>query len=199
LYQKENYELKIHFESDLLVCVWGPCFLQRLKVELAHHQCQKNPYHVLDFYVQDWRWMGSIFNSYLCDLVLLYWFLSGNIFLIWDFLPDEMVNLWIFTVGLTSAECQPHMSSIWPWSSAPKVHLYNTFLGVLRHLPPQMKKYHGLNEENTFIGKKLSLKWVLVMWHVWLVWILTTKHKSMKRVENFERYVIFSCYYSFIC
>ena len=24
---------------------------------------RKNPYLVLDFYVQDWRWMGSIFNS----------------------------------------------------------------------------------------------------------------------------------------
>ncbi len=36
------------------------------------------------------------------------------------------------------------------------------------------------------------------MWHVWLVWILTTKRKSMKRVENLERYVIFSCYYSLI-
>ena len=48
-----------------------------------HQQCQKvgvstmpndrkNPYLVLDFYVQDWRWMGSIFNSYPCDLVLVY-------------------------------------------------------------------------------------------------------------------------------
>ncbi len=37
------------------------------------------------------------------------------------------------------------------------------------------------------------------MWHVWLVWILTTKRKSMKRAENFERYVIFSCYYLLIC
>jgi hypothetical protein len=49
----------------------------------------------------------------------------------------------------------------------------------------------------TFIGKK-SLNWVLVMWQVWLVWILTTKRKSLKRVENFERYVIFSCYYLLI-
>ncbi len=39
---------------------------------------------------------------------------------------------------------------------------------------------------------------MLVMWHMWLVWILTTKRKSMKRVENFERYVIFSCCYSLI-
>ncbi len=36
------------------------------------------------------------------------------------------------------------------------------------------------------------------MWHVWLVWIPPTKRNSMKRVENFERYVIFSCYYSLI-
>ncbi len=41
---------------------------------------RKNPYLVLDFYVQDWRWMGSIFNSHSCDLVSLYWFLSGDIF-----------------------------------------------------------------------------------------------------------------------
>ncbi len=33
---------------------------------------RKNPYLVLDFYVQDWHWIGSIFNFYLCDLVLLY-------------------------------------------------------------------------------------------------------------------------------
>ncbi len=75
---------------------------------------RKNPYPVLDLYIQDWHWVGSIFNSYPCDLVSLYWFLSGNIFLIQDFLPDEMVNLWIFILGLTSARCQPHTSSIWP-------------------------------------------------------------------------------------
>jgi hypothetical protein len=38
-------------------------------------------------------------------------------------LPDEVVNLWIFTIGLTSSGCQPHRSSIWPWSGAPKVGL----------------------------------------------------------------------------
>jgi hypothetical protein len=47
-------------------------------------------------------------------------------------LPDKMVNLWIFTVGLSSSGCQPHTSSIWPWSGAPKVRLYDTFLGGLR-------------------------------------------------------------------
>ncbi len=33
---------------------------------------RKNPYLVLDFYEQDWHWMGSIFNLYPCDLVSLY-------------------------------------------------------------------------------------------------------------------------------
>ncbi len=46
--------------------------------------------------------------------------------------------------------------------------------------------------------KKQSLNWLLMMWHVWLVWILTTKRKSLERVENFERYIIFSCYYLLI-
>ena len=49
---------------------------------------------------------------------------------------DESVgwDLWIFTLGLTSSGCQPHTSSIWSWSGTPKVCLYNTFLGGLRHL-----------------------------------------------------------------
>ncbi len=33
------------------------------------------------------------------------------------------------------------------------------------------------------------------MWQLWLVWILTTKRKSLERVENFMNYKIFSCYY----
>jgi hypothetical protein len=46
--------------------------------------------------------------------------------------------------------------------------------------------------------RKKSLNWVLVMWHMWLVWILTTKHKFLKRVENLERYVIFPCHHLLI-
>jgi hypothetical protein len=38
----------------------------------------------------------------------------------------------------------------------PKVRLYDTFLGGLRHSPQQMKNQHGLNEEKTSIGKKIS-------------------------------------------
>ncbi len=132
--------------------------------ELAHSQCQKvgvgtlptpekNPYHVLDFYVQDWRWMGGIFNSYPCDLVSLYWFLSGNIFLIQDFLPDEMVNLWIFTLGLTSAGCWPHMPSIWPLVRRANVRYISTFV---RYISRQLSTLAPTNEESAWAqwGKK---------------------------------------------
>jgi hypothetical protein len=61
------------------------------------------------------------------------------------------------TSVLTSAKCQCHTSSIWPWSGMPKVRLYDIFLGGLRHLPPRMKNQHGLNEEKIHIGKKYSL------------------------------------------
>jgi hypothetical protein len=47
-------------------------------------------------------------------------------------LPDEVMNLWIFSIRLTLSGCWPHTSSIWPWLGAPKVRLYNTFLGGLR-------------------------------------------------------------------
>ncbi len=70
-------------------------------------------------------------------------------------LPDEVVNLWIFAIGLTLSGCERHTSSVWPWSSTPKVRLYDTFLGGLRHLPPRMKNQHGLNEEKNHTGKKL--------------------------------------------
>ncbi len=68
--------LRIPFESDLLVCVQGvvriamPATPESRSWHIAN--IRKNPYLVLDFYVQDWHWMGSILNSYLCDLVLLY-------------------------------------------------------------------------------------------------------------------------------
>ncbi len=60
-----------------------------------------------------------------------------------------------------------------------------------------MKNQHGLNEEKTFIGKKISQLSACDVTCV-VSWILKTKCKSMKRVENFERYVIFSCYYLLI-
>ncbi len=104
---------------------------------------RKNPYLVLDFYVQDWHWMASIYNSYPCDLVLSYWILSGYILFWFDFfLMDEMVNLQICRIRWWICESSPcHTSSIWPWSDAPKVpsygtyvNLYSTYLGGLRQI-----------------------------------------------------------------
>ena len=66
---------------------------------------------------------------------------------VWDIFPQWGGTFYVTaTSALTSAECQHHTSSIWPWSGTPKVRLYYTFLGGLRHLPPQMKNEHGLNE-----------------------------------------------------
>ncbi len=55
-------------------------------------------------------------------------------------LPDEAVNLWIFTIELTSSGCWPHTSSVWPWSGMPKVHLYDTFLGSLHQADSSCSK-----------------------------------------------------------
>ncbi len=56
----------------------------------------------------------------------------------------------------------------------------------LQHLPPQMKNQHGLNEEKTLQEKNnLSIESSEV--NMWLVWILTTKHKSLKRVETCQK------------
>jgi hypothetical protein len=57
----------------------------------------------------------------------------------------------------------------------------------LQHLPPRMKNHHGLNEEkNSYEKNNLSIESSDV--NVWLVWILTTKHKSLKRVETCQKH-----------
>ncbi len=70
-------------------------------------------------------------------------------------LPDKVVNLWFFIIGLTLSGRRPHTSSVRPWSGMPKVRLYDTFLGGLHHSPPQLKNQHGLNEKKKHIGKKI--------------------------------------------
>jgi hypothetical protein len=49
-------------------------------------------------------------------------------------------------------------------------------------LPPRLKN-HGLNEEKPY-RKKNNLSIESNEVNVWLVWILTTKRKSLKRVET---------------
>ena len=49
-----------------------------------------------------------------------------------------------------------HTSSVWPWSGTPKVHLYNTFLGSLHHLAPQMKNQRGSMRKKPYREKIVS-------------------------------------------
>ncbi len=102
-----------------------------------------------------------------------------------EHLLDEVVNLWIFTVGLTLIGCQPHTSSVWPWSGTPKVRLYGTIISGLRHSPPRMKNQCGSMRKKTLEVKKWSLLWVQVTCHVWLAWFTNNlKRKSFMTVEK---------------
>jgi hypothetical protein len=49
-----------------------------------------------------------------------------------------------------------------------------------------MKNQHGHNEEKT-LSEKNNLSIELSEVNVWLVLILTTKHKSLKRVETCQK------------
>ncbi len=95
-----------------LACMQGACVSCRIlhnpihpsaHSELVHCRCHKETTSCTRCYVQDGHWMRNVSNSYPCDLIIsLCWFLSGDIFLIQDFLPDEVVTA---TSGLTSTGC----------------------------------------------------------------------------------------------
>ncbi len=120
-------------------------------------------------------WSGSILKSSTCDLIYLHRFLQRYIVIFKISTRAEVVTSphrsITATSELTSAGCHlTHLASDLG-QACQKVLLYGTFVSCLRHLPPRMKNQYGLNEEKTYIGKRLSL---IVMCHVWLVWILTT-------------------------
>ncbi len=108
--------------------------------------------------VQSNHWTGSIHRFSLYDLIDWHWFLRKYLVVFKVSFRDEVVTPGVTATSmLTSAECQCHTSSVWPWSGAPKVRLYDTFLGGLCHSPPRIKNQHGLNEEKTIQVKKESL------------------------------------------
>ncbi len=145
-------------------------------LELAHMPAANEATSYTGVTMQSVRWTGSILRSSSYDLIEQHWFLRRYLVVFMVSFHNEVVTPGVTdTSESTSAGCWSHTSSIWPWSGVPKVCLYNTFLGSLRHSPPRMKNQHGINEEKNHIGKKrISHVWVLVMWHVWLVWVLTT-------------------------
>ncbi len=92
----------------------------------------------------------------------------------------------------------PHKYCIWPCQACQKYSCTVRSIGGLWHSPPRMKN-HGLNEEKPYRRKNnLSIESSEVS--VWLVRILTTKCKSLKRVEtcqknhfNFWLFVVLTC------
>ncbi len=86
-------------------------------------------------------WKYLYFSSvgfHIVALILIRWYLFWFYFLQSERniesknLPDKVTNLGIFTIWLASSGCLPHKSSVWPWSGAPKVRLYGTFMSGLR-------------------------------------------------------------------
>ncbi len=98
---------------------------------------QKEATSCTRFYVQGWRWIGKIFNSNLCELILLHWFLRWYLYLVKISCQAEVVTSPCRSVtatsGFTSAGCHlTHQASdLGAWSDALKVRLYNTFLDGL--------------------------------------------------------------------
>ncbi len=77
--------------------------------------------------VQSNRWTGSILGSSPSDLIDRHWFLRRYLVMFKISFRDEVVTSGVTaTSALTSAGCQPHTSSVQPWSDTPKVPLYGT-------------------------------------------------------------------------
>jgi hypothetical protein len=80
----------------------------------------------------------------------------------------------------------PHTYSVWPCRACQKYPCTVRSITCLQHLPPWMKNQHGLNEEkNPYRKNNLSIESSEV--NVWLVWILPTKRKSLKRVKTCQK------------
>ncbi len=119
-------------------------------------QLQKGATYYTGVNVQGNRWTGSILRSSSLDLIDWHRFQWRYLVVFKVSFRGEVVTPGVTATSvLTSAKCQCHTSSVWPWSGAPKVRLYDTFLGGLRHSPPRMKNQHGLNKEKNHLGKKI--------------------------------------------
>ena len=98
----------------------------------------------------------------------------------------ETMRCWAQHLRPDSAVWPVHMYCIWPCQARQKYSCTVRSIIGLQHLPPWMKNQHGLNEEkNPYRKNNLSIESSEV--NVWLVWILTTKRKSLKRVETCQK------------
>ncbi len=83
--ETENYELNILFENDLQpaseehVYRVGFHMIPYIQVYIRSWptwSAQKEATSCTGFYIQDWRWIGEIFYSDPCELILLHGFLQ---------------------------------------------------------------------------------------------------------------------------
>ncbi len=95
--------------------------------------------------------------------------------------PHIPMRCWAQHLRPDSTVWPYHTYPVWPCQARQKYSCTVWSIGGLRHSPPQMKN-HGLNEEKPYKKKITSIESSEV--YVWLVWILTTKRKSLKRVET---------------
>ncbi len=100
--------------------------------------------------------------------------------------PHTPMRCWAQHLRPDSTVWPYHTYCIWPCQARQKYSCTVRSIIGLQQSPPQMKSHHGLNEEKT-IQEKNSISIELSEVNVWLVWIVTTKHKSLKRVETCQK------------
>jgi hypothetical protein len=76
-----------------------------------------------------------------------------------------------------------HTSSIWPWSGAPKVHLYNTFLGGLHH---GSTDYSVVENDSSDSSIKLSAKYMVGLMLLKMLMIGEVKGASLTAVVSLK-------------
>ncbi len=103
-----------------------PCAtLKRLRWRTSPAEKEATYYRGVN--VQSNHWTGSILGSSLYDLIDQHWFLQRYLVMCKvSFRNEVATSVGTATSALTSAGCQPHTSSIRPWSDVPKVSLYGT-------------------------------------------------------------------------
>jgi hypothetical protein len=179
--------IKILYESDFLGCEWGACvscrFLHDLihlciHLTLAHVQRKKETISCTRLYIQDWRWIGNVSNSYPCDLISLRWFLPWYLCLYKTSCRGEMVTSprrgVTDTYGLTSAGChltrlasdlgqarQKYVCTVHLWAAYDMLTFLVTvkfIIYVCQHLLSELNSFSTLNPD-WFICMNRDIPW----------------------------------------
>ncbi len=122
---------------------------------------QKEATSCTRFYVQDWRWIGKIFYSNPCELILLHGFLRWYLYLFKISCRAEVVTSLhrsvTTTPGLTSAGCHLHRSSVWPLVGCAKSTVVWYISTFVQYISRRLTTFNPTNEESAWAqwGKNL--------------------------------------------